>query len=151
MDAPPAGRPVTLPCPSCGRLNRIDLARHASGPKCSACGTVFRLDAPLSLGLAQLERVVRDASVPVLADFYADWCAPCRAMAPTLDALARDRAGSALVVKVDSDRHPDAAVRYQVRGIPTLVAFRHGREVAREVGAVPRPALESLLQRAAAA
>jgi thioredoxin 2 len=142
---------ATLPCPSCGRFNRVDLGRAASSPRCGVCGTALRLDAPLPLGHAQLERVVRDAPVPVLVDFYADWCAPCRAMTPTLEAIARDHAGKALVAKVDSDRHPDAAIHYQVRGIPTLVAFREGREVGREVGAVPRPALEALLARAGSA
>ena len=85
----------------------------------------------------------------MLVDFYADWCGPCKIMAPTLDQLARKRAGEALVLKLDTDRNPAMAIRYQIRGIPTLIAYSGGREVAREVGAVPPPRLEALLDRAA--
>jgi thioredoxin len=94
---------------------------------------------------ATLEQVVRDAPVPVLVDFYADWCGPCRMMAPTFAELARRRAGEALVVKVDTDRSPSMAIRFGIRGIPTLVLFRDGREVARQVGAVPLGRLEAML------
>jgi thioredoxin len=97
-----------------------------------------------------LERVVRDAEVPVLVDFYADWCGPCKTMAPLLDDLAARHAGELLVGKLDTDRSPTMAARFQIRGIPTLIAFRGGREVAREVGAVPRARLEELVARASA-
>jgi thioredoxin len=97
-----------------------------------------------------LERVVRDAEVPVLVDFYADWCGPCKTMAPLLDDLAARHAGELLVGKLDTDRNPTMAARFQIRGIPTLIAFRGGREVAREVGAVPRARLEELVARASA-
>jgi len=93
-----------------------------------------------------LDRIVADTDVPVLIDFYADWCGPCRVMAPVLDELAHDRAGEVLVGKLDTDRHPEVATRFGVRGIPTLIVFSGGREVARQVGAVPRAGLEALLK-----
>jgi thioredoxin len=95
-----------------------------------------------------LDRVVSGTEVPVLVDFYADWCGPCKVMAPVLDAVAREMAGRALVAKLDTDRNPQAAARFAIRGIPTLVVFRGGREVAREVGAVPKPRLEALVAQA---
>lgn len=144
------GPRATIPCASCGALNRVDLSRAGHGPKCGSCSRPIALDHPIPLGDDQLERVVRDAEVPVLVDFYADWCGPCKIMAPTLDALARDRAGRALVAKLDTDRNPTMAARFGIRGIPTLIAFRGGREVSREVGALPRPRLEALLDAAAA-
>jgi thioredoxin 2 len=142
---------ATLACGSCGTLNRVDLARAAHHPKCGSCGARVPLDRTFEVGDASLEKVVKGTGVPILVDFHAEWCGPCKVMAPVLEEIARDRAGSALVAKLDTDRNPAMAVRFAIRGIPTLIAFRHGREVAREVGAVPRPRLEALLDRAAEA
>jgi thioredoxin 2 len=141
---------ATVSCPFCQTLNRVDLGRVQDRPKCGQCGKPILLDRPVRVGDQDLERVVRDSEVPVLVDFYADWCGPCKMMAPLLDDLARERAGEVLVGKLDTDRNPAMAVRFGIRGIPTLIAFHGGREVAREVGAVPKPGLEALLQRAAA-
>ncbi|HEX2095638.1 MAG TPA: thioredoxin [Longimicrobiaceae bacterium] len=142
------GRRATVRCASCGKLNRVDLARAADRPKCGSCGRPILLDRPQVLTDADFDRVVGDAGVPVLVDFYADWCGPCKIMAPTIDQLARDRMGSALVAKVDTDRNPGVAARFGIRSIPTLIAFRGGREVGRELGAVPRPRLDALLDAA---
>lgn len=138
---------VTVPCPFCSTLNRVDMARVDDRPKCGECGRPILLDRPIAVGDNDLERVVAESEVPVLVDFYADWCGPCRMMAPVLDEVARDRRGEVLVAKVDTDRNPTMAVRYSIRGIPTLIVFREGVEVARESGAMPRPALEALLDR----
>lgn len=138
----------TLPCPSCGTLNRVDLSRAADGPKCGRCAKAIPLDRPLPLSDAAFERVVADAGVPVLVDFYADWCGPCKMMAPVLDDLARQRAGRLLVAKVDTDRNPMAAQRHGITSLPTLVVLSGGREVGRELGAIPRPRLDALVDRA---
>jgi thioredoxin 2 len=138
-------RKATVACSSCGRLNRVDLARAQDRPKCGACGRPIAVDRPLAVTDATFDRVVGGSDVPVLVDFYADWCGPCKIMAPVLDAVAQARAGSALVAKVDTDRNPALARRFQIASIPTLIVFRGGREVGRELGAIPRPHLEALL------
>ena len=144
-------RRVPVPCPRCGRLNRVDLARVDDRPKCGACREPLLLDRPIRLTDGDFDGVIAGAEVPVLVDFYADWCGPCKVMAPVLDEIAGERAGRVLVGKLDTDRHRRTAGRFQIRGIPTLIAFHQGREVAREVGAVGKQRIESLLARAEAA
>jgi len=95
------------------------------------------LDRPVRVSEEDFERTVLDATSPVLVDFYADWCAPCKVMAPVLDDIARDRVGRLLVAKVDTDRAPELSQRYQIRGIPTLIGFQSGSEVDRIVGFDP--------------
>jgi thioredoxin 2 len=143
-------RKATVRCAFCGKLNRVDLARAADRPKCGECGRPILLDRPLVVTDAEFDRVVADAEVPVLVDFYADWCGPCKMMAPVLDGLARERMGEVLVAKVDTDRNPNVSMKFGIRSIPTLIAFRGGREVAREMGAVPRPRLDALVDAARA-
>jgi thioredoxin 2 len=135
-DATKPARPATVRCPCCATLNRVDLARVADLPKCGDCRRPIRLDRPLVVDAAAFDRVIRDASVPVLVDFYADWCAPCRMMAPLLDEVAHERTGEVLVLKLDTDANPTVSQRFRIRGIPTLIAFRGGKESAREVGVV---------------
>jgi len=141
---------VTTSCPFCDTLNRVDLGRLEDGPRCAGCGRPLHLDRPQAISGEALDRVIADAQVPLLVDFYADWCGPCRLMAPVLDALARDRAGELLVAKLDTDRHPYATMDFKVRGIPTLVVFLGGKEMARQVGVVSRKTLDALLDSLAA-
>ena len=94
---------------------------------------------------SQFEQEVLRHEGRVLVDFYADWCGPCKIMAPHLDDLARSRRGEVLVAKLDTDRNPQTAQRFGIRGIPTLIVFRNGQEVARETGAIPRPRLDALV------
>ncbi len=143
-----ATRKATVRCAFCGTLNRVDLARAADRPKCGECAKPILLDRPIAIGDADFGRVVGEAEVPVLVDFYADWCGPCKVMAPTLDEIARERAGELLVAKLDTDRNPATAQRFGIRGIPTLIVFRDGVEVGRETGAVPKPRLQALISSA---
>lgn len=138
-------RSATVPCAFCGQLNRVDLTRASDLPKCGDCGKPIRLDRPIRVSDQDMERVVEKSEVPVVVDFYADWCGPCKMMAPVIDELARDRMGGVLVAKLDSDRNPTMAARYSIRGIPTLIVFRGGREAARQSGALPRARLDALI------
>jgi thioredoxin 2 len=141
-------RKATVSCPSCGKLNRVDMARAADRPVCGQCRKPILLDRPLRLGDADFDRVVADAQVPVLVDFYADWCGPCKMMAPVLDQVARDHVGQVLVAKVDTDSNPRVSQKFSIASIPTLIVFSGGREVGRELGAIPRPRLDALLRQA---
>lgn len=141
-------RKATVACPFCGTLNRVDLSRVGDRPKCGECTRPMLLDRPVRVGDPDLERVIRDSDVPVLVDFYADWCGPCKIMAPVLDQIANENAGNLLVGKLDTDRNPAMARKFGISGIPTLVVFRDGREVAREVGALPKPRLIALIESA---
>ncbi len=146
MTAPStADQKATVPCGQCRALNRVDLSRLADGPRCAKCRSPLALDHPLMVSDADFDRVMADSPVPVLVDFYADWCGPCRAMAPQLDAYAQRSAGSVLVAKVDTDRSPNVSQRFGIRSIPTLAVFVGGREAGREVGAVPIQRLEALV------
>ena len=144
------GPHATVACPFCLKLNRIDMRRAGDRPKCGDCGKPILLDRPVKVTDETLERVVKGSSVPVVVDFYADWCQPCKVMAPTLDQLARDRMGEVLVAKLDTDRSPAMAVKYAIRGIPTLIVFRDGTEARRQTGAVPLDRLRALVAEAEA-
>jgi thioredoxin 2 len=146
--APKAERVATVACQFCSTLNRVALDRVAQGPKCGACGRPILLDRPLHVTDDTFQQVLSGTDIPVLVDFYADWCGPCKAMAPVVDELARDRMGDVLVLKLDTDRNPATPNGFGIRGIPTVILFQQGREVARQTGAVPRPQLDALLGRA---
>ena len=136
---------ATVACPFCGKLNRVRMDRVQDRPKCGECGRPLLLDRPLAVTDAAFDRVISDTDVPVLVDFYADWCQPCKIMAPLLDDIARERAGALLVLKLNTDLHPVTSQRFSIRGIPTLILFKNGREASRAVGAVPKAQLESLV------
>jgi len=138
-------RTATLRCPFCLKLNRVDVARADDRPKCGECGKPFLLDRPVKISGDDLERVVAESEVPVLVDFYADWCGPCKVMAPVLDEFASDHRGEMLVGKLDTDSAPAVSAKYGIRGIPTLILFNDGRELARQSGAMPRAGLDELV------
>lgn len=146
-----SSRKVTVSCPFCLKLNRIDLGRAKDRPKCGECGKPILLDRPVKVNDGDFERVVGNSDAPILVDFYADWCGPCKIMAPLLDQVAQERIGQVLVAKLDTDRNPATARRLAISGIPTLILFQNGNEVAREVGAVPRARLEALLHKVGSA
>ncbi len=131
-------------CVLCGTLNRVDLDRLEAGPKCANCGRPIRLDRPVPVTQADFDRVIQGSKAPLIVDCYADWCGPCRMMAPTLDEFARTHQGKVLVLKLDTDKNPEVAKRLGIRGIPTLVAFKDGKEVRRHVGLADMHVLEAL-------
>jgi thioredoxin 2 len=138
-------RTVTIQCQFCQTWNRIDTTRAADRPKCGKCGRPMLLDRPLKLTDETFDRTVEGAEIPVLVDFYADWCGPCKMMAPFVDQLAAKVTGRALVTKLDTDASPRTAQRLDIRGIPTVIVFRDGKPATRQTGAVPLAALEKML------
>jgi thioredoxin 2 len=137
---------ATVPCPFCSTLNRVDLHRAADRPVCGQCGRPVLLDRPIKVTDQTMEAAVKGTDVPVVVDFYADWCQPCKMMAPMLDQLASDLQGELVVAKLDTDSNPTMAVKYGIRGIPTLIVFREGREWKRQTGVVPPDRLAELLE-----
>ena len=147
-DAGATTRHLTIRCQFCETWNRVDATRAADRPKCGKCGKPMLLDRPVYLNDETFARTIAETEVPVLVDFYADWCGPCKMMAPYIDEIARERQGSALVAKLDTDRAQQTAGGFNIRGIPTSIVFKGGKEVARQTGAVPKKVLEELLARA---
>lgn len=139
---------LTLRCQFCDTWNRIDAARAADRPKCGKCGRPMLLDRPFPLNDETFARTIQEADVPVLVDFYADWCGPCKMMAPAVDEIARTYQGRALVAKLDTDRAQRTAGGFNIRGVPTSIVFKGGKEVARQTGAVPKPMLAKMLDAA---
>jgi thioredoxin 2 len=136
---------LTIQCQFCQTWNRIDATRAADRPKCGKCARPILLDRPLKLTDDTFERTIATAEVPVLVDFYADWCGPCKMMAPAVDQLASKVTGRALVAKLDTDASPKTAQKFDIRGIPSVIVFRDGKAVTQQAGAVPFAALEKML------
>ena len=106
------------------------------------------LDRPFPLNDETFARTIQEAEVPVLVDFYADWCGPCKVMAPAIDEIAATYQGLALVAKLDTDHAQRTASSFNIRGIPTTIVFKGGKEVARQTGAMPKPMLVKVLESA---
>ena len=112
-------------------------ANLTGGVRCGACKAAFNApDAPIDADAEVFDEIVREAKVPVLVDFWAAWCGPCRMAAPEVARTAKDMAGRALVLKVDTDRYPEVAGRYNVRGIPNFVVLKNGQLVRQQAGVV---------------
>jgi thioredoxin 2 len=133
-----------LPCPHCGATNRLPAERIDESPNCGRCGQALLQGQPLELGDDTLDAVAGASRLPVLVDFWAPWCGPCRMMAPAFEQASRQLAGRALLVKVNSDDNPKLSQRYGIRSIPTLLRLDGGRESARQSGAVPAGAIVAM-------
>ena len=126
-----------IACAHCAATNRVPAARLGDDPTCGRCGQGLLTGEPVELTDANFEAVVSKTDLPVVVDFWAPWCGPCRMMAPAFEQAAGQLKGRALLVKVNSDDNPHTASRFGIRSIPTLVKLDHGRELSRRSGALP--------------
>ncbi len=139
---------ITIRCQFCLTWNRVDASRSADRPKCGSCSKPMLLDRPIALDDESFARTIEDSEIPVLVDFYADWCGPCKMMAPNVDQLAKKYEGRVLVAKLNTDVAQQTAMQFRIRGIPTVIVFDGGKPAAQQSGAMPLAGLEQLLGRA---
>lgn len=138
---------MELVCPDCGARNRVPPERLGDAPVCGRCGGALTPAAPIALGDADFDRYVAHSGQPVVVDFWAGWCGPCRVMAPEFAAAAA-RLPDVRFAKVDTEAAPQVAGRHAIRSIPTMVLFDGGREVARRSGAMRAADIVAWLQSA---
>lgn len=136
-------------CPACGKGNRIPAAHLADTGRCGVCkATLPPQSEPIEADASSFAEIVRDAKVPILVDFWAEWCGPCRMAAPEVHALAHETAGKAIILKVNTEESPQLAAQFGVQSIPNFVVLRGGRTVFQQAGLVPRAQMRRWLETA---
>lgn len=137
-------------CKACGKKNRIPARHLADRGRCGACkAPLDPADAPIEADPAIFDDVLSNGRVPALVDFWAAWCGPCRMVAPEVERLAREMAGRAIVLKVDTELHPELAARYRVQSIPTFLVLKGGTLVRQQAGVVRKDEMKHWLEQAA--
>lgn len=130
-------------CPHCGKTNRLPTERAGQQPDCGACGKPLFAGRPVEIDDARFHDYLERTDLPVVVDFWASWCGPCRMMAPHFEQAAKKLAGRVQFLKVDTDANPQLSQQYSIRSIPTIALFRGGREVRRSAGAMTAAQIEA--------
>ncbi|MFN5997508.1 MAG: thioredoxin TrxC [Paracoccaceae bacterium] len=142
---------VKVICPTCGQGNRVPTSRLAEGPKCGSCGEALADGRVAELDAATHDKITRGDGLPVLVDYWAPWCGPCRMMAPEFAKAAKALSPAVRLMKLNTEDHPQISARAGIRGIPALILYRNGREVARLAGARPASEIVAFARQHAAA
>lgn len=138
-------------CPACERVNRIPSGKDARKAKCGNCHQPLFTGRPVSVSSKNFTTHIEQNDIPVVVDFWAQWCGPCKAMAPVYERLAAEFEPEIRFLKVDTEAEPELSARYNIRSIPTLMLFRNGKVIAQQAGALGQEALRSWLRRNTAA
>lgn len=144
----PDADPLLIACPACGGLNRVPAARLGAGPVCGKCKAALFAGKPIDVGVAAFDRHVTRATLPVLVDFWAEWCEPCKRMEPLLKELAGELSGKLKVAKVNVEAHPAIANQFRVRGLPTFMLFKNGQVHSTQIGAISKSQLAQFVAKA---
>ena len=137
---------IKLCCATCGQMNRFAAERLAAAPKCGSCGELLANGRVMELDTVSHDKAVRGDDLPLLVDYWAPWCGPCRMMAPEFSKAAKSLAPAVRLAKLNTEDHPEIAARARIQGIPALILYRRGRELARLAGARPARDIEAFVR-----